>query len=90
MPRFSYCEVPSGIVPSSIPLKAETGSSSPFWALIGTRMLRITSGRLASAGCRALPVRFVHSGFTFTSTRALMPASTACRFMFTIFSPLSP
>ena len=42
MPRFSYLEVPSGMVPSSMPLKAETGRSSPFWALMGTRMFLMT------------------------------------------------
>ena len=37
-----FCEVPSGMVPSSMPLKAETGRSSPFWALMGTRMFLMT------------------------------------------------
>ena len=90
MPRFSYWEVPRGMVPSSMPLKAETGRSSPFWALMGTRMFRMMSGTSARGGWMAAPVRFFHSGLTCTSTRALMPASTAAMFILTTFSPLRP
>ena len=90
MPRFSYWEVPKGMVPSSMPLKAETGSRSPFWALMGTRMFLIMAGTSAGAGWIAAPERFFQLSFTCTCFTALMPASTAAMFMFTIFSPLSP
>ncbi len=78
MPRFSQAAVPLSQVPSSRPLKAETGRSSPFRPLIGSTIERTNSGREASEVCtKPLSSIEAHSAGTSIFSTASPPASTA-------------
>ncbi len=75
IPRFSKALVPDGKVPSSLPLKALTGRSSPLRAFMGSITSRMNSGISLVSFCFLISILAQAAG-TSTFVTAL-PLSTA-------------
>ena len=90
IPLFSYAVTPNGNVPSSIPIKALTGNSSPSCLAIGLWISFMNLGRSSFISLSSSSSSFDQEEGTSTLVKPSNALSIALMFLSTISLPFFP